>query len=549
MKLILNSKSSVLNAKLQEKYLLFSYFYNANISQSQEQFFLTENPSSLLIEIKASLVHFKGKFHIMFMFTDSTDRKKALELYTINEHKDKLLANVAHEFRTPLNGISTMLELIKINKEKNNEKMIEYLNTASFSVTLLKNYISDILDISQLKNGKFSLNFSLFDIRELIDEISLIISVQAKKKEIIFDSFVDNTVPVMLLSDQTRLTQILLNLLSNSIKFTLKNGFVNLKVSYEESIGVKFEVSDTGIGISKENMKKLFQKYGKIKSEINDALNPQGIGLGLVISKILAEELSPENHKKFEITSEIGKGTTFIFYINASVEEGISLSLSPKSKISIIKEKEDYNSLDNENLEIKNRNFEILEKTEKVVLKENLLTENDKYVNSSPRRNKKSQVNETIFLRKSKMNSSSSSILFPVFRCLCSKILVVDDDMFNIISLQEMLKTFGYDSSYAANGNDAISKVKERNENKCCEDCQNFRIIFLDSNMPILDGSETAKIIKSIESLKNIKIIGCSGDHDLEKLRIAGCDAFLPKPIGIKDLQIILNNYRQILSN
>lgn len=223
MKLIIKFKSKPLYKLMQEKSILFSYFHNfLNTSPSQEKFYFVSHPKSHLIEIKASLVYFEGAERLMLMFTDATDRKKSLELYTINEHKDKLLANVAHEFRTPLNGISTMLELMKNFNEITFEKMMEYINTASFSVSLLKNYINDILDMAQLKNGKFTLHFSYFDLRNLLTEISTIIQAQAKKKEILYNFYIDPNILPLIFSDQTRLTQILLNLLSNSIKFTLK---------------------------------------------------------------------------------------------------------------------------------------------------------------------------------------------------------------------------------------------------------------------------------------------------------------------------------------
>ena len=540
MKIIVKNKTKPLYLLMKEKYILFSYFSNSlNNSGSQEQFYFCSHPSSLLIEIKASLVHFEGEERVMLMFTDATDRKKSLELFTINQHKDKLLANVAHEFRTPLNGISTMLELLKIMKDDINEKMMEYINTASFSVTLLKNYINDILDMSQLKNGKFSLHYSYFDLRNLINEISTIIAVQAKKKEIFYEAFVEDKVPNMICSDQTRLTQILLNLLSNSIKFTLKNGYINLKVTMDDDIGVKFEVHDSGIGISEENMKHLFHKYGKIKSELNDALNPQGIGLGLVISKILAEELSPETHKKFQIVSEIGQGTIFTFYITNNIIEANSLNLSPKSKFSITKEE---NSLiDHENLDVKNKNFEILDG---MIYKANNFSDFEKKVihklNSSLKSNEMS-------IRKMGSQKSNTLLLFPVEKCICPKILVVDDDMFNVICLQELLKNLGFESDFAANGSDAIVKVNERNEKKCCEDCQEFKLIFIDSNMPILNGIEATKILKHFEFLQNIKIIGCSGDNEIDKFRIAGCDGVLIKPIQRKDLMNILNDYKYVL--
>ena len=297
-------------------------------------------------------------------------------------------------------------------------------------------------------------------------------------------------------------------------------------------------------------MKNLFHKYGKIQSELNNALNPQGIGLGLVISKILAEELSPENNKKFQIISEIGKGTTFIFYImdtmkdiiKSNLKEDHSLNLSPKSKFSIPKDDNSMN--DNENIELKNKNFEILDNPEIQLFKTNMFTDSEKKVNNGLY----SSSNELSMIRRmGGMHGSNTIILFPVVKCICPKILVVDDDMFNVICLQEILKNMGFESDYAANGSEALAKLKERNEKKCCEDCKEFKLIFIDSEMPVLNGTETTKIIKQCSFLENVKIIGCSADHATDKFRIAGCDGVLAKPIQQKELAIILNDYKSFL--
>lgn len=537
MRTIIKSKNSPLFSLMKEKYLLLSYLINPNsLNEVQSQEInLTDQLGSLLVEIKTSLINFNGSIHTLFMFTDSTDRKKLLEAYTISEHKDKLLVNIAQEFRTPINGISSMLELIKIYSEKTNLQIMECINRASVSLTLLKNHINDILDFSLLKNGKFSLHFTSFNIRELINEINKIIFFQAQKKEVLFETDVSPMVPILVWSDQTRLTQILLNLLCNSIKFTLKNGQINLNVSYDDDIGIRFEISDTGIGISEENLKQLFKKYGKINTLLCEALNPQGIGLGLVISKILAEELSPENFKKFEIMSEIGKGTTFSFYISNNCREGNSQSFSPNSKI---KEYED--SIDNENLEIKNKNFEFLAKSNLNFMGGNLLP-------SMQQIKLWQQANEnSLFIQKSTYTLNSCSLLFPILKCVCPPILVVDDDMFEVISLQEILKSLGFQSNYAPNGSEAILRLKERNEEKCCSNCQNFKILFIDFSMPILDGAETTKIIKGMDFLQSIKVIGYSIEEDNEKMRIAGCDDFLVKPFQIRELKSILNDYKNV---
>lgn len=305
-------------------------------------------------------------------------------------------------------------------------------------------------------------------------------------------------------------------------------------------MGIKFEVTDSGIGISKENLKLLFNDYGKIISEANDALNPQGIGLGLIISKILAEELSPES-KKFQIISEIGKGTTFIFYLSCPMKE----ENSPKIKISMSKlSKDDNFFFENENVEIKNQNFEILKKPEIPFEKANAFRELE---NKLQNKLLYSSSNELINNKNNSSNASNNATLFPMEKCICPKLLVVDDDMFNVLCLQELLKNLGFESDFAANGSEAIAKVNNRNEKKCCESCQEFKLIFMDSYMPVLNGIETTKILKQLEFLNHIKIIACSGDKNFEKFQMAGCDGVLEKPILKNKLAKILNDYKILL--
>ena len=493
IKLICTDKTHPLHTTLIEHYLLFHYIVNNSLKSQNSIDILQDNnrsfyqnPQIRYNEIRVSCIEHEDSYRILFEFTNETDRKKSTELNTINEHKNKLLSHVAHEFRTPLNSIIGNLEILQDLIEFPSELKEKHLIPALFSSTLLLNYVNDILDFAQMRSQKLKMNYIKFNFHDHINTISKIMEVLASKKNIIFDKLIDPTIPQLIVSDPNRLTQILLNLLSNAFKFTLPLGKVIMKIDYEEDIKtIRFEISDNGIGISNENLDKLFKEFGKVVSEENSLLNPSGVGLGLIISQKFAEEMGPlQKSKGFEVKSEIGKGTSFSF----SIED---------------------------------KTYNISENTDK---------KGSSYGKFFP----------TLLDLK----------CFPVNVCICPKILVVDDDMFNVSCLQNLLKILGYNSDFAVNGEDAVNKVKNRILNKCCEECKSFKMVFMDHQMPILDGISATKIIKDLTHNRKLILIGCSGftgKNDNNLFFDAGADFTCSKPINKSKILSILDNYRNFL--
>lgn len=236
----------------------------------------------------------------------SMNLKKAQEL---NNFKDQMLANVAHDLRSPINGILAFLELAReSNEEREREKNINY---AKLSSHLLLNLISDILDFSQIRKGKLSIHISPFFLHELLDETLMNIELQAKLKGIILQVQNDFAPDFEIISDKRRISQLLLNLLGNAVKFT-KEGVIKLKVCHTRYKNVmKFEIIDSGIGIKPNLLSQLFQAFATFDTE--NGLNKYGIGLGLNICKMIVKLIGPS--EDLYVSSKYQKGTKFGFLI------------------------------------------------------------------------------------------------------------------------------------------------------------------------------------------------------------------------------------------
>lgn len=232
------------------------------------------------------------------------------EALAANEAKSVFLANMSHEIRTPINAVLGMDSMIL--RECSQPEIVEYAQNIQSSGRNLLSIINDILDLSKIESGKFEILPVEYELFSIINDCYNTIFMRAREKNLEFKVDIDPSTPSKLFGDEVRIRQIIINLLTNAVKYT-KAGSIILKVAWEakegEEILLKVSVRDTGMGISEEDKKKLFTSFQRIEEKKNR--NIEGTGLGLSITKQLIDLM----HGAIHVDSEYGKGSEFFVEI------------------------------------------------------------------------------------------------------------------------------------------------------------------------------------------------------------------------------------------
>jgi len=493
--------------------------------------------------------------------------------------EQEYFSSIIHDVRTPMNAVMGFLELLSL-KEVDKEKK-EYLETALKSGQTMVTLINDALDISKMASGKMSIEKVPFSPLEEFSDVAKLFHNTAKKKNISFVTFYAPDIPKQILSDHHRIKQIMNNLLSNAIKFTPENGEIVLSIEYDSQIdGLTISVKDNGIGIAEEMQKNIFTPYTQEKSSTSREYG--GTGLGLSISQQLSVLLGG----KLQLESEQGKGSRFYFTIPCNTEKNTPPSLdkslfkelsikvyAPENHNSAVRSTYEYLTYFDMSVDIIkneetlqntiNKPFDIL-----IIFKEDAITHDndvqaildhgksaiilgDTFLNDGCHFNGNVQRLNTPILPHD-LSSVLTLVTAPpteqteedIFTQELEKlkdkhIMVVDDNTINLKFMKEVLKTMNMTTILVQSGDESLEKLTT----------EEIDMIFMDENMPGLQGDETIIEIRKIEKEKNLErttIIGLTGDANEEtkiSLIEAGADEVLTKPVQLQEIIRVTTKY------
>ena len=501
-------------------------------------------------------------------------KKSEEEALIANETKSKFLANMSHEIRTPLNAIIGFSDILSSSNMEANDK--EKAEIISKSAKALLNIINDILDISKIESGKYEVSKTNFDLKDLLEQIVQLYAVNTKEKNIRFLYTLDESIPNFVFSDETKLKQVLSNIISNAIKFTPNNGKVSFDVKLltlnENTASVRFSVKDEGIGISPENQKNIFEPFSQADGTISRKYG--GTGLGLAISLNIIKMLGSE----IKLISKENEGSLFYFDLDLVVQDVSNFDSSKlKYDFAICNIIEDTENIKNHLASVVkyfgriHQGDEDIESCEKIDLifcfgdpqfYEKLSRRKERfkcpvvYVGNMDKINNNNIMKPLMdyfldvpiygskifnIIAESKLiekDVQKSENKIETKENFSGQILVAEDNPNNQLLIKIVLQKLGLDVTIVENGQLAVEKYQN----------EKYDLIFLDINMPVMDGLTALKLIREYEKeiQRYTPIVALTANTingDREKYIDEGMDNYLSKPLERNQLISILNLY------
>lgn len=498
-------------------------------------------------------------------------RKDAINASTI---KSQFLANMSHEIRTPLNAIlGFSKELIHTPLPIDKQEHVRIINSAADT---LLNIVNDVLDVSKIEAGKLQVNNEPFSPNDVLEEMVSVMARSAhnKKLEFIYDL---SPIPEKLVGDAQRIKQILTNLLGNALKFT-PSGHIGLSVSgktlQHNMFELNFKIEDTGIGISQQDRKKLFSAFTQIEDSTSRTY--QGTGLGLVICQQLVHLMGGS----ITLTSNPGSGSCFSVTITTNllnVSDNFARNIGWKQKkvllletdklvtesakmmlenvgasvtlvdnyrtfISMIKQHdaaficlpESYLEKHREILkhlaQVNEANLILLYSGEGITFEDSVQSEKSTQLRLPLTLNKLASLTQT------PIESRHNQVQQDLLELDSVKVLAVDDMEMNLRLLTTWLKPSKLSLTLAYSGEEAVKLCKQ----------EEFDIILMDVQMPIMDGLQASRLIRQTQLNVGTPIIAVTAHalkEEQERLLASGMDDFLAKPINLAELIVLIKRW------
>lgn len=514
---------------------------------------------------------------------DLVDAKN--EAVQANRYKSEFLANMSHEIRTPMNAITGLTYLaLQTKLDERQRDYLQKIDTSSQNLLLL---INDILDFSKVESGHLSIDPEPFRIDELLENITDLIRNKANEKGLELIIQYPSNIPLMLIGDSLRLSQVLTNLASNAVKFT-ESGFVKIKVDLEYSednkVQLQFSVMDTGIGMRSAAVKNLFKPFEQADGSITRKFG--GTGLGLSISQSLVGLMGGE----IKARSILHQGTEFEFFLELEIAENNHTlrehcSELENKKILVVEDNQSAREIITEILVALGMQVTTVESAEEALKIMNLDVEHDlvlldwklpmmnglecakviheKYAESLPALIMVTGYSKTdvgnqddlecldYFLVKpitpllliktikkalgvdAKVMAAEVESQIDVSSVAGARVLLVEDNPINQQVASELLRMRSINTTIAHDGSQALDKIKEND----------FDMIFMDLQMPIMDGYTAAEIISNNPKYQHIPIIAMTAHtlpSDQQHCLNVGMKGHILKPIVINDIDSAL---------